>query len=90
MPIARVFCGVMNDQLAGMVCPRCGSDDWRSVPWWSTFIVGIGTAGCGIWLVLILIGIPIVIIGLLLAAAAPFIGSFYMCNRCRKTWKVRP
>ena len=79
----------MNPELAGMVCPNCGSSDWRFVPWIYLFLLGLGTAGCGLWLVLILIGIPIVIVGLILAAVAPFVGSKYMCKRCHKAWKLK-
>jgi len=70
-----------------MRCPKCGSEDWRYIPWAYPFMVGLGTASCGLWLVLLIIGIPIVIAGLLISAVSPFAGSRYVCKRCNTSWK---
>jgi uncharacterized membrane protein YccF (DUF307 family) len=72
----------------GMTCPKCGSDNWRAHSGWEAFFLGVMMAGCGIWLIILIIGIPMVLAGIALMSVAPFGGTVYVCSRCRKAWKA--
>jgi hypothetical protein len=78
-----------NDALVDMVCPKCGSPDWKETTGLQVFLTGLAMAGCGIWLIIFIIGIPMVLAGLALMAVGPFAGTVYQCQRCKKTWRSR-
>jgi DNA-directed RNA polymerase subunit RPC12/RpoP len=77
-----------DDSLHGMTCPKCGSPDWKEVPAATLFFTGVVMTGCGIWLVIILIGIPMILTGIALMAVGPFAKTAYRCTRCNKTWRL--
>lgn len=75
--------------LADVVCPKCGSTDWKATSASQLFLTGLAMFGCGIWLVIIIVGIPMVLMGLALMSVGPFAGTVYQCQRCKKAWKPK-
>jgi len=69
------FCKKDIDKKAS-VCPHCTKDlSFKRNPGCMFTTLGLGTAGCGIWLIWIpFIGIPMIVIGLLIALGGIFSG----------------
>ena len=88
-PIAKESAMNLND----MVCPGCGSPEWRmTIGGIGLFIFGIMAAGIGILLsitiLLAIFGIPLALIGFVSMIASPFIRRGYKCTRCEQVWKL--
>lgn len=69
-------------------CPRCGSNRVQQRGALYAVLLGIGSLGCGIWLLIIpFIGIPLMLFGLVMLAISPAQHRMVQCQDCNNAWK---